>query len=910
MLRYFPLIIILVLLLPMTAVSATDSSIRIVTAPGQNLAMGEMIVPLTGLSYLAEENLPDHDLRPGIQTPGEIHLPFLYPVRHRTDDGQAIRWLFRVPPGVLPSDAVKLSEVPIVISKDDGNYPWSIFQRTSAVQIEDVAEFSRLESVWKTRFLKQLRRRIENFEDHELELLLQLRWSGIVTDQSRWSWKRDEITRFLFSISGLNDVRDALPQKPGEVLRKSGKTVKPPEPILLPPVDSKAVIIPAEVSPLADRIPRSCWYAEWNSWEEFRAALEYLAGQFDRWSPGTWPLSGRELIDRQLQLLGVGPAEEPGLVGNVDSVALAGWDFSFQSGTSLLLVIRYNEKAVAGKQYPDRVRVFCSSDKLLRMADSTKKKGRSLRQDAAFQAARMKLAAATSETELGFVFLSDPWLTNLLSPRWQILGDRLNRIDARIRLARLLSFVQAAEEGKVTPVSLSEMKKRPLLPGDWQTWLLQDLQEKDGHLVHQTLGGLYNHPAVDGIDFDQVTEGEAAGYEEFKRRYTSRWRRMDPIALQLVRTGEHGLFRSRLYVSPISNRSEVGQMRRFVPNPKVVHQMEDADGLAMGVSVAIASHGFGGMIPVPIPLPVNLFLRLYAWDFAPTSYRSSTWRMTEWPQDEISWARAPFVVGVPTLLTAMMPGFGLRPVASDDYPGLEVIGGIPPLMATYSLFSLAVEGSGFRYLSLDPGSLLRFRDRFQGKFVPDPRPCDLRVFLDLKNGFMLRRKIWQLAVMNRSLAGWRRLNRMKRIGQLLGWWGKNATVHELDQVAAGLKKNSLKYPFQKMNKEEHLFPVDPIINDNLPESIPDQINRQARNPNWGPSVHRVFDELPSLLQQVLRMDLFVSVEEDALLFETDWRLTIPVVQAQAPGTVTTPAPVEGSGPDEPESAPVLDFDAE
>ncbi|MEI7590423.1 MAG: hypothetical protein WCJ49_03825, partial [Deltaproteobacteria bacterium] len=68
-------------------------------------------------------------------------------------------------------------------------------------------------------------------------------------------------------------------------------------------------------------------------------------------------------------------------------------------------------------------------------------KGDNLRMEPGFRHSRNRLSSVSEgQKERFFMYLSDAWFTNILSPQWIIQNLRLNRADARIRLAELLKI--------------------------------------------------------------------------------------------------------------------------------------------------------------------------------------------------------------------------------------------------------------------------------------------------------------------------------------------------------------------------------------------------------------------------------------------------------------------------------------
>ena len=73
----------------------------------------------------------------------------------------------------------------------------------------DATVAGKIEEEWRQAFKRDLAASIRENEDHEMEFLQYLRWFGAVPKQSsRYHWKRQPLFRFLFAVSGMNDIRD------------------------------------------------------------------------------------------------------------------------------------------------------------------------------------------------------------------------------------------------------------------------------------------------------------------------------------------------------------------------------------------------------------------------------------------------------------------------------------------------------------------------------------------------------------------------------------------------------------------------------------------------------------------------------------------------------------------------------
>jgi hypothetical protein len=716
----------------------------------------------------------------------------------------------------------------------------------------DASQAEKLQALWKRGMKLKLKANLSEYEDTEFETFLYMRlFDSVPTDKPN-NWKKNDLAKLIFTFSGLNDIRDAVPMdKNGEPIMEPYDQ-EAPEPLTLPQVN----VTETDINPgLAKWVPRSCYFIEWKSFANFNTTLYGIADAFDKWSPGTYPLSGRQIIDKYIKEAGLKDNKE--FADNIESIALAGWDFYFQSGTSFLLVVK--TKKASGKlpeapfvSSPEKnIVVLATSEKLYKMALSAYGKKRSLSQLNNFAYSRKRLSVSENENELAFLYLSDYWLTNFISPRWLILTNRLSELDARLRFVNLLRICRMLETASDKLPELKDIKSCPFLSDDMKKWLFSGLIEDSGVIKDEKLGALYDHPSVDSIHFDKVSKEEASRYNNFKRLYTGRWKQIDPIALQLVKN-KAGVFKTRLYVSPISRRSEFRGIRNFAPKSKVKHAIKKIDGTALTISVAVATPALKPFLR-NITLPVNMFVQLTSFDFAPSSYSPAYWLDPERVYDSISFLRIPAAVSLPSLaFNALIGMAGRMDIVPSDYEQINKVSELE--RDGMNLMILEKKNEGLHYLGADPSTLIRIRDNSSKEYINDSIPCDIRIYLNLINAYQLRRKLWFEAIKNRGIATWRRNNRIFRIQQFLGSISENA------------KNNSVADNIKSLN----IFPTKNIVKVYAMPKVRN-VPLSARR-GYTSSVLSHLKKLPEVLLKITQIDSFISVEENALLFETHFRL--------------------------------------
>ncbi|MCK5686173.1 hypothetical protein KAJ27_18720, partial [bacterium] len=674
-----------------------------------------------------------------------------------------------------------------------------------------------------------------------------------------YSWKKESALKFLYAISGLNDIRDAIPTEKNLTLKQEKFTKDPPKPILLPQVAIKNIDAEFNNSPLSKFIPRSCYYLEWDSMKNFTDTFNLIASQFDKWSKGTYPKSFDEIYKFHLERLGLFDKDMGKLKNNVKAIAIAGWDLNIQSGTNLLMIIQTKNKislsksSVLQKNLPGNIIILSTGKKLFKMALNCYEKGRSLSQVNNFIYSRNRLSG---KNEKFFMYLSDYWLTNFISPRWKIFNDRLNTIDARIRMVFLLKSIYQAEKNSKKLASLQDLKKYSSLPEKWNKWIFNGLKEVEGKTIHVDFGGLFDHKPIDTLKFKKVTESEYSNYESFKQTYERRWRQMDPIALSIFYDKSEKKWGSVLYISPISNRSQFRFVQGLVCNPKIKHSFDTFDGQAFGLSVAIATKMFGFWLR-GVSLPMNLFVQFTGLDFASSSYIPSHWLDDSRRQSMLSFMRMPGAFVLPELLiSGITPMFRWINRVKSQYEGLEEVAIPADRTGLFPLYIMTPPDSGIAYIGLNPNTLTTIKKGFSKKKILDKKACDIRGFIDFKYGYMMRRKLLQLAVKSRGIASWRTKNRIYRISRLLGF--------END-----LKKEK---QFKKNVSNANAFPTKTILSSSIINNMPNLINHKSLN-TWGRPVMSEFKKLPDLLLNLLKLDFFISVENNAILIETDYKIS-------------------------------------
>ena len=697
---------------------------------------------------------------------------------------------------------------------------------------DDNAKYDEIYGKWKSEFQKELVKRSDVLEDNELEYLLHLKlFNNLIERKFKlMPWKKEKILKFLWTISGMSDIADAVPLKKDFQIKNHIFNHKKPEAITLPQIKIKPSIL--KKYSLAELIPRSCYYLEFKNAKTMFEMIKFSSDTFEELSSGTYPKTLEKCIDNYLIELGLNKSD---LINNSDKlgkIVISGWDPFIQSGTSLLLVIENGSdlKVKAPFQFIKNGSIaLTNSKKLFSMAETAYDKKRSLSQAPHFLSARDKIKQ--DENENLYFYLSDYWLTNFISPRWRILDARLAECDARIKLIEILRLSEQAENKTEKLPSIKTLSEK-FKNHKELSWLMRDLiiDSKTDRVVHKEWGGLFNHPAIDTMEFKQVSEFEFKFYNKFKDNYSRLWREMDPIAFQIIDEGD--FWRNRLYISPISRLSEFRELRDIVLKKKETHSVSNvkypAAGLSLKFKTKLMTPFTGGMKVAPI-----LQATVSALDMAPHVRNLKHIHKEREDIDYWSYSRIPAMIEIPSLLFQIAKPFMGRNLRTEDtnFEGISRLNIVGDFM--YQLFYHQSD-DGYTQLAINPAALAQMtngnKERKESKVA-----SDIYGFLNFENGHMMHRYLLIELAKNRLFASWRRSDRNERCKE---YFGQN--------IAEGIfPRHSRKFLASG--------------------SIPKPYNEQHY---YGGSASSNVRELPEILKLLQKIELFISVEPNALLFES------------------------------------------
>ncbi|NRA38561.1 MAG: hypothetical protein HRU15_10505, partial [Planctomycetes bacterium] len=217
--------------------------------------------------------------------------------------------------------------------------------------------------------------------------------------------------------------------------------------------------------------------------------------------------------------------------------------------------------------------------------------------------------------------------------------------------------------------------------------------------------------------------------------------------------------------------------------------------------------------------------------------------------DWISYARMPIAVMIPRVLLQQAGIFGGIRALPSDFPGLDIISNIGDNhMAVYSWRG---EKRSDMAVSMNPLALNRLKNAHLSEHA-DPVSSDIHLWFDAQQGYHMLRKLWQMAVKNRSIASWRRDNRIFRMQRLFGLQDK-----EKDALLKGVQLGHY-FPSKKQAASVH-------------QRMPVERGVERGVYSYG-SAQSGFKGLPDMFFDIKRVDAYISVEENALYFENHIQL--------------------------------------
>lgn len=327
------------------------------------------------------------------------------------------------------------------------------------------------------------------------------------------------------------------------------------------------------VEPIAMHVPEECFYVRTGSLANYKALRRLLTGWggdlSDVVASGSVARETRKKTEFQLALRPEQTETDP-FDRLISDMALVGCDPLFRDGAALGVVFHANdgmalaseikrqrqqmlstfsdvsETRVTVADHPvsflstddNRVRSFyaidgqyhivTNSEYLLKRFFEAGRGDRSLGQLREFRYAISK--ADSSGQQYAFLYLSDPFFQNLVSPHYRIELTRRSRALRELRQYQLAALVAKSEA--MTDESIDALIEAKLLPRgfgerpDGSSPILKNRRFQD------SLRGLPGaFVPIPDVQIDKATQSEVVSYRGFIRQYNQQWRRVDPVTV-------------------------------------------------------------------------------------------------------------------------------------------------------------------------------------------------------------------------------------------------------------------------------------------------------------------------------------------------------------------------------------------
>jgi hypothetical protein len=383
---------------------------------------------------------------------------------------------------------------------------------------------------------------------------------------------------FLHLLLGTSSIRVAL-QK--DVLLNVSNRMEPadsplPKPVVPPPVTIPP-FAPVPVEPIAEHVPEECFYvrcATFADWQWFRSTLSAWGGNLSELVTQRGLDQGvQRRLEKQLAL-----SEElsKDLFANdaLAEFALIGSDTFYLEGAAIGVVLRARDNAavqnvierqrrsvarvnpqvqqtteeIAGHKVsflstPDNsVRSFHAVDGDVHFVTTSRRlverffeagQGQqSLANLDAFQYARSKFLLTRADPV--FIYLSDPFFANFLSPQYRIEMTRRAQALADLELVQMARWAAIAERRPYRTVA--DLVTSGLLPDSIQ--FRSDKSQvllEDGIPTDSLRGAAGTFLPIPDLTITKATASECAAYKKFADAYQRLWARMDPVTIALNR---------------------------------------------------------------------------------------------------------------------------------------------------------------------------------------------------------------------------------------------------------------------------------------------------------------------------------------------------------------------------------------
>jgi len=481
---------------------------------------------------------------------------------------------------------------------------------------------------------------------------------GLLLDSFRTRSKRyySEFDNVFGFLLGTESIRLAM--QTDTMLETKGKSeiadkalpeaVLPPA-MPIPPFDE----IKVKVEPLAMRVPAECFYLRFGTFSAFLEAKDFLnrRGAILRSTASSrsvdYGMSKR--IERQLALQETILSRYLGS-SVINEVAIIGNDIFLREGAAIGILFQAKQNALLKKQLDSMRRDIMKENPSVRESFVTidrhkisllSSPGNEVRsfyvQDGDFHlvttskwmAQRFLATGKASNLSLGslsefryarsqidssekgiFIYLSDPFFSNLVSPAYRVEMTRRAQSVSEIQMLSLARLAAIQEDHAVTSVAF--LIEKGYLPKGFgmRHDKSEPVLEEDGTATDSIRGAVGSFLPIPDITIDKITSAEAEAYKAFARAYNGIWTNMDPVfgllSHESKSTGEQ--LELKLNISPYA-RLRYGNVFEFLGKPiydRITMVSGDLISLELNLSISFDHflpdlHIFGWYIDTNIP---------------------------------------------------------------------------------------------------------------------------------------------------------------------------------------------------------------------------------------------------------------------------------------------------------------------
>lgn len=427
---------------------------------------------------------------------------------------------------------------------------------------------------------------------------------------------RRDYDSILGTLLGTESIRLAMQKEATLGRSASSETASEPLPTAVspPPVTIPAVPKDVQIEEMAMHVPQECFYIRCQNMPNYR----WLRQNIDRWGANIRDLTAGRSIDFQIrehleQQLSLKEGILARLFGRlvVSDIAFIGCDTFFREGAAVGVVFQSTSSPILGNQIKAQRRAVLkenpeATESEITLAGKTvsllETPDHSVRSyyavDGAFHLvtnsatiARRFLEAGAGKSALGaleefrhtrnllptsrddtlFVYFSDPFFNQLVSPAYRVEMTRRMQAEADLEvltLARLAAVAEKQPAGKV-----EELIAAGFLPADFgkRPDGSRPLLASDGKVSDSVRGRRRSFVPIPDIAVSRVTPTERKSYDDFANLYRGIWQRMDPIAFAVRKSDdpqrpEIERVSFDLHVSPLA-REPYGTLARVLNKP-------------------------------------------------------------------------------------------------------------------------------------------------------------------------------------------------------------------------------------------------------------------------------------------------------------------------------------------------------